>query len=168
MHITYHTYMQSTYCVHAVSFLLRLANSPQSDHQWFSERQTGMPPEARAKGVAAKALAKAAFAVKAKAQSAGLAKGRGAGPQGTLRPSEPAPVATRRYGRKAVPACLQRQGPRDRLPRRRPRQWRPAWLALPSEAVRSGRGAPGEYGGGSVCPLEVVSGWPLSRGMGPR
>ena len=53
-----------------------------------------MPPEARAKGVAAKAFAKAAFAGKAMAQSAGLAKGRGAGPQGTLRPSEPAPVAT--------------------------------------------------------------------------
>ena len=124
--------MQSTYCVHAVSFLLRLANSPQSDHQWFSERQTGMPPEARAKGVAAKALAKAAFAVKAKAQSAGLAKGRGAGPQGTLRPSEPAPVATRRYGRKAVPACLQRHWPRDRLPRQRPRQWRPARASFPA------------------------------------
>ena len=128
IYVEHYTYMQSTYCVHAVSFLLRLANSPQSDHQWFSERQTGMPPEARAKGVAAKALAKAAFAVKAKAQSAGLAKGRGAGPQGTLRPSEPAPVATRRYGRKAVPACLQRQRPRDRLPRQRPRQWRPARL----------------------------------------
>ena len=34
-----------------------------------------MPPKARAKGVAAKAKAKAAFAGKAKAQSAGLTKG---------------------------------------------------------------------------------------------
>ena len=44
-------------------------------------------------------MAKAAFAGKAKAQSAGLSKGRGAAPQGTLRPSEPAPVATRRWVR---------------------------------------------------------------------
>ena len=56
-----------------------------------------MPPEAKAKGVAAKAMAKAAFAGKAKAQSAGLVQGRGAGPQGTLPPSGPAPVATRRW-----------------------------------------------------------------------
>ena len=56
-----------------------------------------MPPKAKAKGVAAKAQAKAAFAGKAKAQSAGLGKGGGAGPQGTLRPSGPAPVATRRW-----------------------------------------------------------------------
>ena len=56
-----------------------------------------MPPKARAKGVAAKAMATAAFAGKAtKAQSAGLAKGRGAGSQGTLPPAGPAPVATRR------------------------------------------------------------------------
>ena len=56
-----------------------------------------MPPKAKAKGVAAKAKAKAAFAGKAKAQSAGLGKGGGALPQGTLRPSGPAPVATRRW-----------------------------------------------------------------------
>ena len=59
--------------------------------------RTGMPPKAKARGMAAKAKAKAAFAGKAKAQSAGLAKGRGAGPQGTLPPSGPAPVATRRW-----------------------------------------------------------------------
>ena len=56
-----------------------------------------MPPEAIANGVAAAALAKAAFAGKAKAQSAGLETGSGTGPQGTLPPSGPAPVATRRW-----------------------------------------------------------------------
>ena len=55
-----------------------------------------MPPKAKARGVAAKAPAKAAFAGKAKAQSAGLLMGR-AGPQGMLPPSGPVPVATRRW-----------------------------------------------------------------------
>ena len=126
----------STYCIHAVSFLLRVAKTPQSDHQWFSERQTGIPPEARAKGGAAKALAKAAFAVKSMAQGANSAKNRGTGPLGTLRPSEPAPVATRRYRRKAVPACLQKQGPRDRLPKQGAEAVAAGTSPLPSSQAR--------------------------------
>ena len=86
-----------------------------------------MPPEAIANGVAAAALAKAAFAGKAKAQSAGLETGSGTGPQGALPPSGPAPVATRRWQTasirieplmgfwKAVPASPRRQGPRGWL-----------------------------------------------------
>ena len=55
-----------------------------------------MPPKAKATGVAALAEARAAFAGKARPQSAGLST-RGTEPQGTLPPSGPAPVATRRW-----------------------------------------------------------------------
>ena len=55
-----------------------------------------MPPKAKATGVAALAEARAAFAGKARPQSAGLST-RGAEPQDTLPPSGPAPVATRRW-----------------------------------------------------------------------
>ena len=48
-----------------------------------------MAPKALARGVAAKAEAKAALAGKAKAQSAGRDMGGGVGPQGTLRPAKP-------------------------------------------------------------------------------
>ena len=55
-----------------------------------------MAPKALARGVAAKAEAKAALAGKAKAQSAGRGMGEGIGPRGTLRPAKPVPEATRR------------------------------------------------------------------------
>ena len=96
-----YVYAAHIYIFVECQFLLGLANSPQSAKAETINGplrgRTGMPPEAKAKGVAAKALAKAAFAGKAKAQSAGLVQGRGAGPQGTLPPSGPAPVATRRW-----------------------------------------------------------------------
>ena len=55
-----------------------------------------MPPKAKATGVAALTEARAAFAGKARPRSTGLTW-RGAEPPGTLPPSGPAPVATRRW-----------------------------------------------------------------------
>ena len=81
MYVAYaHIYMQCTYCVYAFLFLLRLATPLRVILNGSLRGRTGIPPKAGAKGVAAKAVAKAAFAGKAKSQSAGLTKGGGAGP----------------------------------------------------------------------------------------
>ena len=92
-------------CLYAVAYVslnwltcLRIGRQHPSERALHGllKGRAGMPPKARAKGVAAKAKAKAAAAGKAKARARGLGGG-GAVPKGALLPPGPPPVATRRW-----------------------------------------------------------------------